>query len=128
LLQGFKRTLNTTNDLPAITSQEFKRDPHKFDLIIDVREQSEVDQGMIPNAHHYPLNSLLQDLQQLEIDPKSVKPESDKHSSLLFQFPNKKLLIYCLAGIRSAKAANALNRLGFDATNLTGGYRDYGNK
>lgn len=71
-------------------------------VAVDVRESFEWAQGHIPKALHAPLSDLQHSAKSLPRD--------------------KALVIYCLSGARSAKAAAQLKALGFaDVTNLAGG-------
>jgi rhodanese-related sulfurtransferase len=69
--------------------------------LIDVREQYEWDAGHIEGARHVPVHELA-----------AVAPELD---------PERPLVIVCRVGGRSAMAADAFRRAGFDAYNLAGG-------
>ena len=69
--------------------------------LIDVRERYEWDAGRIEGARHVPVHELA-----------AVAPELDRDRPLFF---------VCRVGGRSAMAAEAFARAGFDAHNLTGG-------
>ena len=73
--------------------------------ILDVRLPEELALGMIDGAVNIPLTQLRQKLNEI---PK-----------------NRPVLAYCQTGQRSYFAARALNQLGYDAYNLTGGYKTY---
>jgi rhodanese-related sulfurtransferase len=81
-----------------------------YDAVIDVREADEVAQGMISNAIHIPLGQIIRDCNS---------------PALRAQLKDKNLLIYCKAGGRSRLAAEALNRNGYKATNMAGGYSTF---
>jgi sulfur-carrier protein adenylyltransferase/sulfurtransferase len=73
--------------------------------VLDVREQDEVDQGIVPGAVHIPRGYLEQRVEQA--------------------FPDKRepVVIYCAAGVRSAFAAKTLQELGYtDVVSLAGGF------
>jgi molybdopterin/thiamine biosynthesis adenylyltransferase/rhodanese-related sulfurtransferase len=74
--------------------------------IVDVREQGEWDQGHIPGAIHIPRS-------YLESRFESFVPERDK-----------KIILYCASGQRSALAANTLEeQLGYeDVASMNGGF------
>lgn len=72
-----------------------------------MREASEVAEGMIPGATHIPLGEIL---------------ASPKQAALAGK---KQVLVYCRAGIRSAKAVAAMQGAGIKAVNLGGGYLAY---
>jgi sulfur-carrier protein adenylyltransferase/sulfurtransferase len=80
------------------------RDP----LVLDVREQSEWDEGHIPGAVHVPRGHLESRIERTAPDP--ARP----------------ILVYCSAGNRSAFAAKTLGELGYeDVTSLAGGFTDW---
>lgn len=89
--------------IPVIIVQDAKKIWKEFDYIIDVREKPEVDEGAIPGSVHIPLANLMANPSRSELK-------------------GKKVLVYCKAGIRSAKAVQALQNVGIDAVNLGGGY------
>lgn len=69
--------------------------------VIDVREDKEVAQGIIPNAKHIPLGQLPERLDEI-----------DKHQAHY---------MVCRSGGRSGKACAYLAGQGFDVTNMVGG-------
>ena len=75
------------------------------DFILDVREPEEFEEGHIPGAVHIPLHDLRQRLDELPRD--------------------RPILTHCYVGQRSHIAVRILRQLGFDAYNLSGGYRMY---
>lgn len=79
-------------------------------LLVDVREQDEVDQGAVPGAVHIPRGYL-----ELQIEEKA--PDR-----------NRPIAIYCAGGTRSAFAAKALQDLGYtDVASVTGGFNAWKN-
>lgn len=77
-------------------------------LLLDVREAEEAQRGMIPGAVHVSRGML-----EYKIDSFTT----DK---------NKKLVLYCGGGSRSALAAQSLKHMGFkDPISLRGGYRGW---
>ncbi|WP_077324840.1 rhodanese-like domain-containing protein [Virgibacillus siamensis] len=76
--------------------------------LIDVREDFEVAEGIIPGAHHIPLGELPDRLDELDI--------------------NKHYFMICRSGGRSGKACTFLNGKGYDVTNMTGGMLDWEDK
>lgn len=76
--------------------------------LIDVREREESAQGVIPNAVAIPRGIV-----ELSID----QVTTDK---------NKKIVLYCAGGNRSALAAWMLKKMGFkNVISLAGGYRGW---
>jgi molybdopterin/thiamine biosynthesis adenylyltransferase/rhodanese-related sulfurtransferase len=77
-------------------------------LFLDVREQDEWDQGIIPGALHIPRGNL-------ESRVEGLVPDHDRP-----------IVVYCAGGSRSAFAARTLTDLGYtDVVSLTGGYTDW---
>jgi peroxiredoxin family protein/rhodanese-related sulfurtransferase/TusA-related sulfurtransferase len=73
--------------------------------IIDVRLPEELALGMIDGAINIPLQKIRQNVNEIHKD--------------------RPVLLYCQTGQRSYFASRILNQLGFDAYNLTGGYKTY---
>jgi len=74
-------------------------------VVIDVREQDEVEQGIIPGAIHIPRGYL--ELRVEERAPEKSTP----------------VVAYCASGIRSALAAETLQAMGYtDVASLKGGF------
>ncbi|KAI8076376.1 Rhodanese-like domain-containing protein, partial [Gilbertella persicaria] len=87
--------------------------------LIDVREQKEVADGVIPTAKNVPLSQF-----------SSAWSLSDKEFQDKFGFekPQKdaSIILYCLGGVRSTKAAFYLYDLGYDnLQNYVGSWADY---
>lgn len=80
-------------------------------FLVDIREPEELDDhGLIAGAFHAPRGLL-----EFWADPASAlhRPEFD---------PERRTILYCTAGSRSALAADALRRLGYrDVGHLDGG-------
>jgi rhodanese-related sulfurtransferase len=76
--------------------------------LIDVREREDNAKGAIPGAVNIPRGVLEYDIDQLTTDK------------------DKKLVLYCGGGSRSALAAASLKKMGFkNAISLAGGYRGW---
>lgn len=73
--------------------------------IIDVREEFEVEHGMIPGAINIPLGLI---------------PESEDQLDKA-----KAYIVVCKGGVRSANACEFLEAQGYDVTNLEGGMMSY---
>ena len=70
--------------------------------VIDVREPSELADGLLPGAHSVPLGRL---------------------HLRLSEIPQRPILVYCASGMRSRQAASQLTRAGHrEVTNMSGGY------
>ena len=77
---------------------------------VDVREQDEVDQGVVPGSVHIPRGFL-------EMRVEDAVPERDRT-----------VVVYCAGGVRSAFAARALTELGYtDVVSLAGGFNGWKN-
>lgn len=77
-------------------------------ILIDVREKSEADKGMIPTAVHVSRGMLEHDIDKVTTDK------------------DKKLVLYCGGGSRSALASASLKKMGFrNVISLAGGYRGW---
>jgi rhodanese-related sulfurtransferase len=77
-------------------------------VIIDVREESEWDQGHIPGAVHLGKGIIERDIERMF-------PDSDAE-----------LILYCGGGFRSALAADNLTRMGYTkAISMDGGMRGW---
>ena len=70
-------------------------------LVLDVREQDEVDTGMIPGSRHVPVGAVI-------ADP----------SALALAGP---VVVVCKVGVRARRAAEALRAVGVEASVLAGG-------
>jgi len=73
--------------------------------VVDVRLPEELGLGMIDGAINIPLHGIRQHLNAIPKD--------------------KPVLVYCQTGQRSYFASRVLNQSGYDAYNLTGGYKTY---
>src|SRR5271155_194318 len=77
-------------------------------LFLDVREADEYAQGAVPGAMHIPRGFL-------ELQVEGRVPDKDR-----------KVVLYCAGGTRSALAAQALGQLGYsDVASLTGGFNKW---
>ena len=70
-------------------------------FVLDVREDDEVAEWAFPGAHHVPLGQLGERTAELPGD--------------------RQIVVVCHSGVRSAAAADALDRGGWPAANLVGG-------
>jgi hydroxyacylglutathione hydrolase len=90
--------------VPQVTADElFRHLAQKDAVVVDVRSESEWKQGHIPAAMHVPLGYLTDRLSEIPVD--------------------RKVVVQCQAGARSAIAASVLQRAGrTNVVNLTGGF------
>ena len=97
-----------------LTSKELRERKEEY-TILDVREADELEEGKIDGAVNIPLGQLIRKARHGDID--DVK--------------GKKIITYCNSGYRGNIAADELNKQGFDAETIEGGYsawKDYGKK
>jgi rhodanese-related sulfurtransferase len=105
----FQQLVNEAKqEIKEIDVRELKRMQQSGEdfALVDVRQESETARGLIPGAVPIPRGIL-----ELQID----QITTDK---------NKKLVLYCGGGSRSALAAWMLKKMGFkNPISLAGGYR-----
>ena len=89
----------------SITKEELKQNTEE-DVIIDVREIDELQNGKIENSQHMPLGLVIRNVKQGKID----------------ELKSKKICTYCASGYRGNIASDELNKAGFLAVNLDGGF------
>ena len=88
-----------------ITSKELMAQKNDF-IIIDVRELDELENGIIEDSIHMPLGLCIRNVKKKQID----------------DMKDKKICTYCGTGYRGNIAADELNKDGFYAVTLDGGY------
>jgi len=94
-----------SNDQPPILWREINSlDLSKY-LLLDVREDIEVELGTIDQALHIPINDLRDRMHTLPKD--------------------KTIVVFCAVGVRGYIATRILKQGGFDVKNLIGGYNLY---
>lgn len=87
--------------MPDITIEETWRRAGGESQLIDVREEVEVADGMIPGARHICLGTLLARLSEID----QARP----------------VIVICRSGNRSGRATDLLVAAGFRAENMAGG-------
>ena len=92
------------NEIQPSDLEQLMREDENI-IVIDVREDEEVAQGMIEGAIHIPLQTI-----------PDAKDELDK---------NKHYTFVCRSGGRSTKAALYMEEHGFKVTNMTGGMMNW---
>ncbi|MCH8834202.1 MAG: rhodanese-like domain-containing protein [Thaumarchaeota archaeon] len=75
-------------------------------VIIDVREADELEGGKIEGSIHMPLGLTIRNAKKKQIE----------------EMRGKKICTYCGTGYRGSIAADELNKEGFDAVTLEGGF------
>jgi rhodanese-related sulfurtransferase len=101
-------------EIREVTTHEVLHIQRIGNPIVDVREPEEFADGHIPGAVNIPLGRLEIEVHSL---PAVVEREGDTRS-----LRERPVVLYCLSGGRSARAAAALRRLGFsNPVSLAGG-------
>ena len=88
-----------------ITAQDLKVRKDEF-VIIDVREADEIESGKIEGSINMPLGLTIRNAKKKQIE----------------DMREKKICTYCGTGYRGNIAADELNKEGFDAVTLDGGF------
>ena len=87
--------------------EQFEEDTNA--VLLDVRTEQEWEEGIIPNALMIDFNKGQEFIDAVD--------QLDK---------SKNYYVYCRSGVRSAKACDIMNELGFDTTyNLLGGFMQW---
>jgi len=89
----------------SISATNLKDKKDEF-VVIDVRELDELTKGKIEDSIHLPLGLMIRHGKHGVIDDLKVR----------------KICTYCASGYRGNIAADELNKLGFKAVNLEGGF------
>jgi len=88
-----------------ISATDLKSSKDDF-VIIDVRETDELAKGKIEDSVHMPLGLVIRNAKKKQIE----------------DLRDKKICTYCGTGYRGNIAADELNKEGFNAVTLEGGY------
>jgi peroxiredoxin family protein/rhodanese-related sulfurtransferase/TusA-related sulfurtransferase len=102
---GFTAANILRGDAQVMTWDQIDKIDRDKATIIDVRLPEELTLGMIDGAINIPLQEIRRQVNEIPKD--------------------RPVLLYCQTGQRSYFASRALRQLGFDAYNLTGGYKTY---
>jgi rhodanese-related sulfurtransferase len=104
---GFLSLVNDAKSrIQQVDIQQYKKISGKDHVLIDVREDGEWDAGHATGAIHLGKGVIERDIE-------SAVPDK-----------NKTLVLYCGGGYRSALAADALRKMGYNnAISLDGGWR-----
>ena len=89
------------------------KDENEEYVLIDVRRDDELKNGMIPTARHLPL---------IELEEAFSLSSSDFQNRYGFEKPTQKslIIVYCRTGGRSHSACDILLRKGYSAKNYKG--------
>jgi rhodanese-related sulfurtransferase len=102
---GFVASNILRGDVETITWDQIASLDRDRDVLLDVRNPPEWAGGIIEGALTIPLPELRQRIDELPTD--------------------KRLVVYCHAGQRAYYACRLLTQRGFEAVNLSGGYKTY---
>ena len=91
-------------EITPVEIQELLESGEQLNLV-DVREDDEVAQGIIPGAIHIPLGEVVERVGELDKE--------------------KSYIIICRSGGRSGRATEFLKSAGYDAANMTGGMLEW---
>ncbi len=91
-----------------ISGEDLKARKNEF-VIIDVREADELVNGKIEDSVHMPLGLTIRNAKKKQIE----------------DLREKKICTYCGTGYRGNIAADELNKEGFDAVTLDGGFASW---
>ena len=97
-------------EIPEVTVDEVKERQEQGEdfVLLDVRDDDEYRAGYIPDAVHVTRGMLEFSIDDYVLDP------------------NKKIVVYCAAGMRSLLAAKSLREMGYqDTESMAGGYRGW---
>ncbi len=92
-----------------ITASDLKAQKDNF-VIIDVREFDELESGKIEDSKHMSLGLVIRNVKKEQIN----------------DLKGKKICTYCASGYRGSIAADELNKGGFNAVTLEGGFASWG--
>lgn len=114
LIDGRTFASNTKNQINEITCDELREIKDSIEVLIDIREESEVSTGMIDGAV-----AISRGVLEMQItDHPAVKNEAEP----LVALSQKPIYLYCRSGARSALAARSLEQMGLtNVYSLAGG-------
>lgn len=100
---GFVAENVLTHKMDIINLEDLENFDENNQVLLDVRDKVEVENGYIDKAINIPVNSLRDRLNEIDKD--------------------KEVWIYCQVGLRGYIASRILEQSGFKVKNLTGGYK-----
>lgn len=104
-MAGFVAQNELTNFVENFRAEELVNFDSSKHLLLDIRDELELDSGNIENAIHISLDQLRKRLNELD--------------------KSKEIWVYCAVGLRGYIAARILMQHGFKVKNLLGGYKIY---
>src|SRR5690349_20085721 len=94
--------------IPEVTPQQVQALPDGSAIVVDVREDSEWEQGHLPGAVHISRSYVEQQIE-------AAAPDRDA-----------KVVLYCAGGVRSLFAAQTLEQLGYtNVASMSGGFQQW---
>jgi NADPH-dependent 2,4-dienoyl-CoA reductase/sulfur reductase-like enzyme/rhodanese-related sulfurtransferase len=102
---GFVASNILRGDVDVITWDQVASLDRSQDVLLDVRNPPELEQGYIEGAINIPLPQLRDRVEELPRE--------------------RRIVVYCQAGQRAYFACRMLNQRGFETVNLSGGYKTY---
>jgi NADPH-dependent 2,4-dienoyl-CoA reductase/sulfur reductase-like enzyme/rhodanese-related sulfurtransferase len=104
-MTGYVASNVLNGDMPIAHWDELDKLRSENGLLLDVRDRDEIEAGMVLGARNIPLNELRDRINEL--------PEDSP------------IYVYCGVGLRSYIATRILRQNGFDARNMSGGFKTY---
>jgi len=105
-IAGFVASNRLKGDLEVVSWKEMACLDSGRDVLIDLRNKDELDEsGRIERAVHIPLDELRNRLDELD--------------------KNKRYILFCAVGLRGYIGYRILSQHGFDARNLSGGFKTW---
>ncbi|MCD6405758.1 MAG: FAD-dependent oxidoreductase [Planctomycetes bacterium] len=102
---GFVASNVLKGDLKVAYWEDYKFPLDGDEVVVDCRSQGEWDQGHVPGAVLIPIDQMRGRIGELPRD--------------------RKILVYCAVGIRAYMSCRILTQKGYDAWDLSGGYRTF---
>jgi rhodanese-related sulfurtransferase len=95
-------------EIKTITTDELNKKLQNGEdlLLVDVREDEEVEEGMIPGARHIKMGDIPESLDKFE--------------------KNKEYIFICRSGNRSGNVAHYMQEQGYKVVNMEGGMMNWG--
>ncbi|XP_043273205.1 rhodanese domain-containing protein CG4456-like [Venturia canescens] len=119
-------TMDGAGDRKVLTADynELVEAQKKGDLIIDVREDSEINEtGKLPGSIHIPMANVTNLLTSLSDEAFKSKYEKSKPTK------DTKIILSCRSGMRSGKVQEEMQKLGYENVyNYKGGWLDWESK
>ncbi|WP_438497026.1 FAD-dependent oxidoreductase [Paenibacillus sp. IHBB 3054] len=104
-MAGYTAENILTGRTKVFVPQDLKTRDSQHTILVDVRSEIEHNNGHIPGSILIPVDELRSRLSELD--------------------PSKEIWVYCQVGLRGYTASRILQQKGYNARNLTGGYKTY---